>query len=222
MNKIKEGERIEAQIEFTASGNASIKADGKEVFIHRKKTLNSLHLDTVVVEIFKGKKKLEGKVVEVKERFKSDFVGTVHINGNNTFVIPDNPKISVDFFIRGESDAKNGQKVVVRFIDWDPERKSPRAEIKKILGEIGENNTEMNAIMYEYGLPVDFPQEVINESELVPEVISEKEIASRRDMRGVTTITIDPVDAKDFDDAISIDMRDPDNIHVGVHIADVS
>ena len=222
MNKIKEGERIESQIEFTASGNASIKIEGKEVFVHRTKTLNSLHLDTIVAEIFKGKKKMEAKVVEVKDRFKSDFVGTVHINGKNTFVIPDNPKISVDFYIKGESEAKNGQKVVVRFIDWDTERKSPRAEISKILGEIGENNAEMNAIMYEYGLPVDFPQEVINESELVPEVIAESEIKARKDMRGVTTITIDPVDAKDFDDAISIDMRDPDNIHVGVHIADVA
>ena len=100
MNKIKEGVTIESQIEFTASGNASIKAEGKEVFIHRKKTLNALHLDTVVAEIFKGPKKLEAKVIEVKERFKTDFVGTVHINGSNTFVIPDNPKISVDFFIR--------------------------------------------------------------------------------------------------------------------------
>ena len=222
MNKIKEGDIIEAQIEFTGSGNASIKSEGKEIFIHRKKTLNSLHMDTVKAEVFKGQKKLEAKVIEVTERFKSDFVGTVHINGETTFVIPDNPRIKVDFYIKGSSDAKNGEKVVVRFLDWSPEKKSPRGEIKKILGSIGDNNTEMNAIMYEYGLPVDFPQEVINESELVPEVISESEIKSRRDLRGVTTITIDPVDAKDFDDAISIDMRDPNNIHVGVHIADVA
>ena len=222
MIKAKEGETIESQIEFSASGNASIKADGKEIFINRKKTLNSLHLDTVRAEIFKGKKKLEAKVIEVTERFKTDFVGTVHTNGETTFVIPDNPKISVDFFIKGKAEAKHGQKVVVRFIDWNPEKKSPRGEIVKILGEIGENNAEMNAIMYEYGLPVDFPQEVINESELVPEMITEKEIKSRKDMRGVTTITIDPADAKDFDDAISIDMRDPDNVQVGVHIADVA
>ena len=222
MNKIKEGDRIEAQIEFTASGNASIKTDGKEFFIHRKKTLNSLHMDLITAEIFKGPKKLEAKVVEVRERFRSDFVGTVQKNGETTFVKPDNPRISADFYIKGEHSAKNGQKVVVKFLDWNPEKKSPRGEIKKILGEIGENNAEMNAIMYEYGLPVDFPQEVINESELVPETITEKEISSRRDMRGATTITIDPVDAKDFDDAISIDMRDPDNIHVGVHIADVA
>jgi len=222
MNKIKEGDRIDAQIEFTSSGNATIKSEGKEIFIHRKKTLNALHMDIVTAEIFKGPKKLEAKVVEVKERFRSEFVGTVQKNGETTFVIADNPRISADFYIKGEHDAKDGQKVVVRFIDWNPEKKSPRGEIKKILGEIGENNAEMNAIMYEYGLPVDFPQEVLNESEMVPEVITEKEIASRRDMRGVTTITIDPVDAKDFDDAISIDMRDPDNILVGVHIADVA
>lgn len=222
MNKIKEGDTIEGQIEFTVSGNASIKSEGKDIFIHKKKTLNSLHMDKVRVVIFKGEKKLEAKVLEVTERFRSDFVGTVHINGKATFVIPDNPRIKVDFYIKGDSDAKNGEKVVVRFIDWGTEKKSPRGEISKILGKIGENNAEMNAIMYEYGLPVDFPQEVINESEMVPEVISENEIKSRKDMRDVTTITIDPVDAKDFDDAISIDMRDPDNILVGVHIADVA
>jgi ribonuclease R len=223
MNKIKEGDIVEAQIEFTTSGNASIKLEGKEFFIHRKKTKNSLHLDTILAELFKGPKgKIEAKVLEVKERFKEDFVGTVHINGENVFVIPDNTKISVDFYIKGESDAKNGQKVLVKMINWEEGKKSPKAKITKILGEIGENNTEMNAIMYEYGLPVEFPQIVLNESELVPEVITEKEIKQRRDMRDVLTFTIDPEDAKDFDDALSIKKIGEGTYQIGVHIADVS
>ena len=116
--------------------------------------------------------------------------------------------------------AKDGQKVIVELIKWE-DSKSPQGKITKILGDAGDNNAEMNSIMYEYNLPVDFPQEVINESELVPEVITEKEISNRRDMRDVTTITIDPVDAKDFDDAISIKIINENNIEVGVHIADV-
>jgi len=222
MNRIKEGDTFEAQIEFSTSGNACIKVEGKEIFIHKKKTANSLHMDTARVEIFKGQKKMEGKVLEVISRFKTEFVGTAQVKNDMVFVIPDSPKMSVDFFIKGKSDVEDGQKVLVEMIDWEIGRKSPRAKIVKILGFVGENNAEMNSIMYEYGLPVDFPQEVINESELVPEMITEKEIKSRKDMRGVTTITIDPVDAKDFDDAISIDMRDPNNVQVGVHIADVA
>ena len=221
MNKIKEGDIFETQVEFSTSGNANIKVDGKEIFIHKKKTGNALHLDTARVEIFQGQKKLEGKVLETTSRFRTEFVGTAQINNDTTFVVPDGSRISVDFYIKGKSDVENGQKVLVEFLDWDLGKKSPRGRITKILGFVGENNAEMNAIMYEYGLPVEFPQEVLNEAELVPETITEKEIKSRKDMRDVTTITIDPVDAKDFDDAISIDMRDPNNIKVGVHIADV-
>jgi ribonuclease R len=221
MNKIKEGDIFETQVEFSASGNAKIEIDGKEIFIHKKKTANAMHMDTARVEIFKGQKKLEGKVLETTSRFKTEFVGTAQVNGETVFVIPDSNKMSSDFYIKGSENIENGQKVLVEFLDWDLGRKSPRGKIVKILGFVGENNAEMNAIMYEYGLPVDFPKEVIDESELIPEEISESEIKSRRDMRSVTTITIDPVDAKDFDDAISIDMRDPNNIQVGVHIADV-
>lgn len=221
MNKIKEGDIFETQVEFSASGNAKIEIDGKEIFIHKKKTANAMHMDTARVEIFKGQKKLEGKVLETTSRFKTEFVGTAQVNGETVFVIPDSNKMSSDFYIKGSENIENGQKVLVEFLDWDLGRKSPRGKIVKILGFVGENNAEMNAIMYEYGLPVDFPKEVIDESELIPEEISESEIKSRRDMRSATTITIDPVDAKDFDDAISIDMRDPNNIQVGVHIADV-
>ena len=220
MIKLIEGDRYEGQIEFSNSGNASITIEEKSIFIHRKNTLNSLHLDKVKIEIFKGEKKLEAKVVETISRFRTEFVGRVQIGKKSTFVISDSDKISVDFYIKGGLVAKDGQKVIVELIKWE-DSKSPQGKITKILGDAGDNNAEMNSIMYEYNLPVDFSQEVINESELVPEVITEKEISNRRDMRDVTTITIDPVDAKDFDDAISIKIINENNIEVGVHIADV-
>ena len=220
MIKLIEGDRYEGQIEFSNSGNASITIEEKSIFIHRKNTLNSLHLDKVKIEIFKGEKKLEAKVVETISRFRTEFVGRVQIGKKSTFVISDSDKISVDFYIKGGLVAKDGQKVIVELIKWE-DSKSPQGKITKILGDAGDNNAEMNSIMYEYNLPVDFPQEVINESELAPEVITEKEISNRRDMRDVTTITIDPVDARDFDDALSIKIINENNIEVGVHIADV-
>lgn len=220
MIKIKEGDVFEGQIEFYTNGSASLIVEEKEIFIYKKNTANSLHLDTVKIEIFQVNNKLEGKVIKVISRFKKEFVGRVQISSKNTtFVIPDSNKIYVDFYIKGGLKAENGQKVVVEFVKWN-DSKSPQGKIVKILGNSGDNNTEMNSIMAEYGLPVEFPQEVINESALVPEVISEKEIKSRRDMRDITTITIDPIDARDFDDALSINFVDGE-VEVGVHIADV-
>jgi len=221
MIKIKEGDVFEGQIEFYTNGSASLKVQEEEIFIFKKNTANSLHLDTVKVEIFQANNKLEGRVTKVISRFKKEFVGRVQISSKNTtFVIPDSSKISVDFYIKGGLKAEDGQKVVVEFVKWN-DSKSPQGKIVKILGNSGDNNTEMNSIMAEYGLPVEFPQEVINESAIVPEIITEKEISKRRDMRSITTITIDPVDAKDFDDALSFNFIDG-KIEVGIHIADVS
>jgi len=218
--KLNEGDFYEGQIEFSTSGHGSIKIEGKEVFIFKRNTSNSLHLDKVKVQIFKGEKKLEAKVTEVISRFKTEYVGRVQKGEKSTFVIPDSNKIPVDFYIKGGLSAEDGQKVIVELTKWDGS-KSPQGKITKVLGNSGDNNTEMNSIMFEYGLPVEFPQEVINESELVPEVITEKEISNRRDMRDVTTITIDPVDAKDFDDALSLKVINDNNFEIGVHIADV-
>ena len=220
MIQLIEGDRYKGQIEFSNNGNASLTIEDKSIFIHRKNTNTSLHLDTVTVEIFKGEKKLEGKVVEVISRFRKEFVGRVQIGKKSTFVIPDSDKLSVDFYIKGGLVAKDGQKVIVELTKWE-DSKSPQGKIIKILGDAGDNNAEMNSIMYEYNLPVDFPQDVLNESELVPEVIFENEILKRKDIRNITTITIDPVDARDFDDAISIQLINENNIEVGVHIADV-
>jgi ribonuclease R len=220
MIELKEGDVYEGQIEFSTNGNASLVINEKEIFVYKKNTANSLHLDKVKVQIFKAEKKLEGKVIEVISRFKTEFVGRVQIGKKTIFVVPDSNKISVDFYIKGGLKAENDQKVVVELIKWE-DTKSPQGKIIKVLGDSGDNNAEMNSIMFEYGLPVEFPQEVINESMLVPEVITEKEISSRKDMRGVTTLTIDPVDAKDFDDALSVNIISDNKIEVGVHIADV-
>ncbi len=220
MIELKEGDVFEGQIEFSTNGNASLLVEDKEIFIYKKNTANSLHLDKVKVQIFQAERKLEGKVIEVISRFKTEYVGRVQIGKKTTFVVPDSNKIPVDFYIKGGLKAEHDQKVVVELIKWE-DSKSPQGKITRILGNSGDNNTEMNSIMIEYGLPIEFPQDVINESFLVPEVISEKEIASRKDMRGVTTLTIDPVDAKDFDDALSVNIINDNKIEVGVHIADV-
>jgi len=218
--RIKEGDFYEGQIEFSTSGNANITIGTKELFIHKKNTLNALHMDKVKVQVNKRGNKLEATVVETIDRFKKQFVGRVEIGKKTIFVVPDNNKVVVDFFIKGETKATNGQKVVVEFIKWEG-TKSPQGKIVEILGDSGDNNTEMNSIMYEYALPIDFPKEVLLESESIPDTISQREIESRRDMRGTTTITIDPVDARDFDDAISVDILS-DKVEIGVHIADVS
>jgi len=220
MIELKEGDVFEGQIEFSTNGNASLLVEDKEIFIYKKNTANSLHLDKVKVQIFQAERKLEGKVIEVISRFKTEYVGRVQIGKKTIFVVPDSNKIPVDFYIKGGLKAEHDQKVVVELIKWE-DTKSPQGKITRVLGDSGDNNTEMNSIMIEYGLPIEFPQDVINESFLVPEVISEKEITTRKDMRGITTLTIDPVDAKDFDDALSINIINDNKIEVGVHIADV-
>lgn len=221
MNEIKDGDFFNSKIEFSTSGNATVTIDNKEIFIHKKNTLNSIHLDTVKVKTFYKNGKLEGRVLEVISRFKTKYVGKVHKNKKTTFVIPDSNKIPVDFYIRGGLVAKDGQKVLVELTKWDS-TKSPQGKIVEILGDSGDNNAEMNSIMYEYNLPVEFPKEVELESEDISDVISEDEITKRRDIRNVTTFTIDPDTTKDFDDALSINVINENNIEIGVHIADVS
>lgn len=220
MIELKEGDVYEGQIQFSKNGNASLLVEDKEIFIYKKHTAKSLHLDKVKVQIFQAERKLEGKVIEVVSRFKTEYVGRVQIGKKTTFVVPDSNKVTVDFYIKGGLKAEHDQKVVVEFVKWE-DSKSPQGKIVRVLGNSGDNNTEMNSIMIEYGLPLEFPQDVINESFLVPEIITEKEIDSRKDMRGITTLTIDPVDAKDFDDAISVNIVSDSRIEIGVHIADV-
>lgn len=220
----KENELVSGQIEFLNNGNAYVKLeDQKEIFIHKKNTSIALHKDIVSISLFKRENRIEGKVESVVARFKNDWVGTVSKNGEITFVVPDTPKCHVDFLIPKEltMGAKNNQKVTFKLKKWKNGSKSPYGEITKILGEVGDNNAEMNSIMYEYLLPIEFPKKVEEESLLIDFSIPSEEISKRRDMRNALTFTIDPVDAKDFDDALSVEFTD-DYIEVGIHIADVT
>ena len=221
MTKLQEGDIFEGQIGFLPNGSAYFLREDGDIFIYKKNTLNALHLDKVKIEAFQLNNKFEGRVIGVISRFKTQYVGRVQINGDLTFVVPDSNKIVVDFFIKrgGKLQPDNDEKVVVEFVDWTG--KSPLGVITKILGKSGDNNTEMNSIMAEYGLPVEFSKDVTQEALSIPEVLSEEEIALRKDYRHVTTFTIDPLTAKDFDDALSVTRNDR-GIEVGVHIADVS
>ena len=145
-------------------------------------------------------------------------------NKNFGFAVVNKSSIHTDFFIPKEkfNGAKNGQIVVVELLEWQDKEDSPTGKIIEVLGDPGENETEIHAILSDYGLPYEFPYYVENEAQKLDTRISEEEISKRRDMRTITTFTIDPVDAKDFDDALSIEKLDNGNWEIGIHIADVS
>jgi ribonuclease R len=221
MNKLKEDSTHEGTIEFSNNGNASIIIDEKSIFIFKKNTLNALNSDKVKVKIIIKSNKVEAEVIEVLKRFRTKFVGKVHINKDLTFVIPDSQKIPVDFYIKGDHDAKLDQKVLVELTGWEPGSKSPKGKIIEIIGNSGENNAEMNSIMYEYGLPNNFPLMIEADAELISEVITESEISKRRDLRNVITIGIDPFDSKDADDTIGLEFINGERF-ISINIADVT
>lgn len=216
-------------IDFAANGNAYVKVEGLEedIFIHQKNVKDALQGDTVLIVTyhFKGKK-LEGSVLEVLERASDTFVGTFQYVQHKDFgfVVVDKKQINNDFFIPKNkiNGAKDGEKVVVKMLNWDSNSKNPEGEIIQILGLPGEHETEIHSILAEYGLPYDFPTEVEADAEKIDRTITPEEVKKRRDMRKILTFTIDPKDAKDFDDAISLQKLDNGNWEIGVHIADVS
>ncbi len=217
----------EGIIEFTSKGSAYILLDGEDdIYISKEKTRNALDGDLVSYSLIKNsrKKKPEGAVEQVLKRKKTEFVGILQVSEKFAFVITDSRRIHVDFFIdlKHLNKAKNGDKVIVELMNWPEKLNSPFGKIIKVLGKSGETNTEMNAIMEDFELPYEFPQDVLKAAEKVDTTISNKEIAKRRDFRNIDTITIDPFDAKDFDDAISYRELENGHIEVGVHIADVS
>ena len=215
-------------IDFTSQGTAFlIFSDTEEdIYIPARKSKDALQGDLVKVYIYpkrSGKRK-EGEVVEVITRAKSQFVGTIKINPKFSFVITDNHKIHVDFFIRNSdtNGAEDGQKVLIEFKEWKQGDQNPTAKVIEIFGFPGLHKTEMNAIMAEYGLPEHFPDNVEIEAKKISNKISQDEISKRRDFRNITTFTIDPADAKDFDDALSLKKLDNGHWEIGVHIADVT
>lgn len=220
---------IEGVVDMTNDGSAFIVTDDEfenDIFVAPRKLRTALNGDRVKVYVYaksKGKNK-EGEVIEILQRAKMEFTGIVKLSDRFAFFIPDDRKMLHDIFIpAGElNGAKNGIKAVAEITDWPADAKNPVGRIKHILGAQGENDTEMNAILAEYGFPLSFPAEVEREAEHIPEIISEEEISKRRDFRKITTFTIDPFDAKDFDDALSFRQLENGNYEVGIHIADVS
>ncbi len=166
-----------------------------------------------------------GEVIEILERQRNEIVGKIELSKNFAFVLPDSRKLYFDIFIPEEhiGGAKKGDKVIAEILKWPSKPdQSPLGKVTRVLGQAGEHHAEMHSIMAEFGLPFEFPEEVEAEAEAIPVEIPEAEIARRRDMREVTTFTIDPVDAKDFDDALSIQRLENGNWEIGVHIADVT
>jgi len=220
---------VEGKVDMTSEGSAFIVTDDEfenDIFVAPRKLRNALNGDRVKVYVYaksKGKRK-EGEVIEILKRAKMEFTGIVKLSERFAFFVPDDRKMLHDIFIplNDLNGAKNGMKAVATITDWPPEAKNPIGRIKTVLGVQGENDTEMNAILADYGFPLSFPAEVERDAEEISDVITPEEIAKRRDFREVLTITIDPYDAKDFDDAISYKKLENGNFEIGVHIADVA
>ena len=218
----------EGRIEKVVSGAGYVICEGldADVFISARNAGQTIGGDTVRISLTgqHNGKNPEGIVVSVIERVRKEFVGNLKIDGGNCFVTPDNSRVGTDFYIPKDklSGAKNNDKVLVNILDWPKSAKSPFAEVSKIIGRAGEHHAEIHAILAEYGLPYEFPKSVEAYVASISEEISEKEISKRRDMRKVLTFTIDPHDAKDFDDALSIEQISDDEWEIGIHIADVS
>lgn len=215
-------------IEFTSRGNAYVIISGLEedVFIPHNKVDKAFNRDEVNVYIYpkRKNKKLEGEIINVVKRAKTTFVGVLELKENFAFVSPSDTKMNTDFFIplNQINNAKNGDKVIIEFTEWSKKTNSPSAKIIEVLGKPGSHQTEIHAILANYGLPYEFPLEVTQYANKIDTSIHPEEIAKRRDMRSDLTFTIDPKDAKDFDDALSFTPLNNDLYEIGIHIADVS
>ena len=222
------GGYVTGTIDLTKFGYAFLITEEMEddVFIAARNLNTALHGDKVKVLLYarhKGKRP-EGEVVEIITRSRATFVGTIELTKQFAFLIPDNKNMPFDLFIplAKLNGAKQGQKAVARLVDWDQRSRNPQGEIIEVLGNPGENDTEMHAILAEFGLPNRFEPEVEAAAEKISAAITAADIAERRDFREVPTFTIDPEDAKDFDDALSLTKLPNGNMEVGVHIADVT
>ena len=215
-------------VDMTSNGNAYVISPDTEADIMvRAANLNhALDGDEVEVSLYarRGGKKLEGEVVEIIKRKRTQFVGTVEVSKSYAFLVPAARNMLVDLYIPLDKlgGAKHGQKAVAEMTDWPAHASSPFGEIIEVLGNAGEHHTEIHAVLAEYELPYKFPREVEEEADSIDQGIDEAEVANRLDFREVPTFTIDPADAKDFDDALSIQPLENGRWEVGVHIADVS
>ena len=215
-------------VDMASRGNAYIVCEDldEDVFIAANKMQKALHGDTVEFYVYNRKKngKKEGEITQIITRSRTDYVGVVQLNEKFAFVVPDSNKMPVDVFVPLSKTlkAEDGDKVLVSLEEWPDKAECPNGKIIKILGTPGEHNTEIHSILAEYGLPYEFPTEVETFANNIDTSITEGEISKRRDMRSTLTFTIDPKDAKDFDDALSFKQLPNGNYEIGIHIADVS
>lgn len=215
-------DHVNVRFAYIATGQEG----SKDIYVRTQDLANALHGDTVAVELLNRRtgQNPEGKVVEILKRARTRFVGRVEVSKNYAFVVPDFKKIYQDFFIYPENinGAVTNDKVVVEVTRWGEGDKSHEAKIVEILGKTGENEAEIHSIMAEFDLPFRFPEHVTAEAESIPGEITAEEVKKRKDFRGVLTFTIDPEDAKDFDDALSFRKLSNGHYEIGVHIADVT
>ena len=225
---ISKAEYYEGTVDMTSrkSGYFVCKELEDDVYIPFINLNHALDGDKVKCYIYnrRSSRKPEAEVLEILERAKTEFVGVIDIQKNFAFVTTTNAKMYTDIFIPKNDifDAEHGDVVLVSMVDWPKKADSPFGKVIKVLGKPGEHDTEIHAILAEYGLPYDFPIEVEAYANQIDTSITEEEIAKRKDMRKVLTFTIDPKDAKDFDDALSFQVLPNGNYEIGVHIADVS
>lgn len=219
---------IEGKVDMTKNGAAYIISPDidKDVFISPKNTRNAIHNDTVKVYLFARKrgKNPEGEIIEILHREKTQFTGIIEKSKKYAFLIPDDKNMHVDLYIAPDKlkGARDGEKVIGKITDWPKDATSPFGEVTEVLGMAGEHNVEMNSILADFSLSSDFPEPVKQATDKLNLKITEEEIKKRKDFRNTTTFTIDPEDAKDFDDALSIKELGKGMWEVGIHIADVT
>jgi ribonuclease R len=219
---------VTGTVDMKGTGKAYVITEegGEDIYIAPNNTSRALNGDTVRVILFPKRqgRKTEGQIIEILKRGKEQYVGVIEISKYFAFLIPDNTSTPVDIFIPKDElkGAKNGMKAVVKITDWPEQSKNPFGTVVEVLGEPGNNDVEMKSILAEFNFPWSFPKNVEKDAEKIDRGITAAEIKKRKDFRDVFTITIDPPDAKDFDDALSLKKLANGNYEVGIHIADVS
>lgn len=219
---------VEGVVDMTQHGYAFIIPDGggKDIFVSERHLNGAMNKDRVQVVVIRERRngKLDGEIVNILKHTQTQFIGTLHMKNGYAYLIVDSTQMSYDIFIPKEycGGAKSGEKVIVEIIEWPDDHKGPVGKVIESIKGDSPNDVEMKSILVEKGFHTQFPEAVIAEADAIPDKISEEVIAQRRDLREVPTLTIDPEDAKDFDDALSVERMDNGHWEIGVHIADVT
>jgi ribonuclease R len=218
---------MEGTIDIIASGAGYVRIEGHtdDIYVHNRDIGTALHGDRVLVKQSGGRgTRAEGKVLQVVKRRRTEFVGTIHKQEGRMLLVADDQRVQRPFMIplHASMNAQDGDKAIIALGEWKDARDLPRGEVVRILGRAGEHNVEMHAILAEFGLPLEFPESVLQASTQIANGVTPEEIARRRDVRHIPTLTIDPDDAKDLDDALSVHRLENGHWEIGIHIADVS